>query len=95
MIELDGMETINTGLKNTRIHGEEDMSVDIPPEPPVSRTLEAKRKALSQFVGFIFADFILVMSLHIPLGAFDWSSDHRDTEPPRGHRFGAPGLYPR
>jgi hypothetical protein len=52
LIELDGMETINTGLKNTRIHGEGDMNVDLSPEPPVSRTLEAKRKALSQFVCF-------------------------------------------
>lgn len=89
------METINTGLKNTRIHSEEDMSVDIQPEPPVSRTLEAKRKALSQFVSFIFVDFILAVSSPVPLGAFDWSSDHRDAEPSRGHRFGAPGLYPR
>ncbi|KAF9469008.1 hypothetical protein BDZ94DRAFT_1152700 [Collybia nuda] len=53
LIELDGMETINTGLKNTKIYGEGDMNVDVPPEPPVSRTLEAKRKALSQFVRFI------------------------------------------
>ncbi|KDR83592.1 hypothetical protein GALMADRAFT_235857 [Galerina marginata CBS 339.88] len=49
LIELDGMETINTGLRRTTIRGEGDMSVDVPPEPPTSRTLEAKRKALSQF----------------------------------------------
>ncbi|TFK43396.1 hypothetical protein BDQ12DRAFT_674911 [Crucibulum laeve] len=49
LIELDGMETINTGLKKTKIIGEGDMVVDPPPEPPVSRTLEAKRKALARF----------------------------------------------
>jgi hypothetical protein len=50
LVELDGMETIQTGLKNTRIRGEDDMIVDTPPEPPTSRTIEAKRKALSRFV---------------------------------------------
>lgn len=50
LIELDGMETINTGLKNTRLNGEVDMSVDLPLETPSSRTLDAKRKALSMFV---------------------------------------------
>lgn len=50
LVELDGMETINTGLRRTTIRGEGDMSVDGPSEPPTSRTLEAKRKALSQFV---------------------------------------------
>lgn len=50
LIEVDGMETINTGLRKTAIRGEGDMSIDVPPEPPTSRTLEAKRKALSQFV---------------------------------------------
>jgi len=49
LIELDGMETINSGLRRTVIRGEGDMLVDIPPGPPTSRTLEAKRKALSQF----------------------------------------------
>ena len=49
LIELDGMETINTGLKRTVIRGENDMNIDVPPEP-TSRTLEAKRKALSRFV---------------------------------------------
>jgi len=49
LVELDGMETINTGLKRTVIRGENDMNVDVPREPPTSRTLEAKRKALSRF----------------------------------------------
>lgn len=52
LIELDGMESINTGLRRTTIKGEGDMLVDVPPEPPTSRTLEAKRKALSQFVRY-------------------------------------------
>lgn len=50
LIELHGMETINTGLKRTNLKGEGDMQIDQPLEPPTSRTLEAKRKALSQFV---------------------------------------------
>ncbi|KIK08358.1 hypothetical protein K443DRAFT_672384 [Laccaria amethystina LaAM-08-1] len=49
LIELEGMESINTGLKRTTIRGEGDMLIDAPPEPPTSRTIEAKRKALSQF----------------------------------------------
>lgn len=52
LVELDGMETINTGLKRTVIRGENDMNVDVPREPPTSRTLEAKRKALSRFVEY-------------------------------------------
>jgi len=52
LIELDGMESINTGLRRTAIKGENDMNVDVAPEPPTSRTLEAKRKALSKFVEF-------------------------------------------
>jgi hypothetical protein len=50
LIELDGMENISTGLQNTKLNGEEDMNVDLPPKPPSSRTLDAKRKALSMFV---------------------------------------------
>ena len=52
LVELDGVEAINTGLKRTVIKGEDDMNIDIPREPPTSRTLEAKRKALSRFVEF-------------------------------------------
>jgi hypothetical protein len=49
LVELDGMETINTGLKHTKITDDEDMTIDQPQEPPISRTIEAKRKALSRF----------------------------------------------
>ena len=50
LVELEGMERINAALKNARIKGEGDMSIDSPPEPPQSRTIEAKRKALFRFV---------------------------------------------
>lgn len=50
LIELDGMETINTGLRRTMLRGEGDMAVDPPPEPTTSRAIEAKKKALAQFV---------------------------------------------
>lgn len=50
LVELLGVDAINTGLKNTTIKGEDDMSVDPSPEPYTSPTLEAKRKALSRFV---------------------------------------------
>lgn len=59
LIELDGVETINTGLKRTVIKGEDDMNIDVPVEPPTSRTLEAKRKALSRFVEFFDRNFQL------------------------------------
>jgi len=49
LIELEGVESIRTKLRNTQIKGEDDMSVDIPPEPPSSRIIEAKRKALAQY----------------------------------------------
>ncbi|KAJ7667872.1 hypothetical protein DFH06DRAFT_1267962 [Mycena polygramma] len=49
LVELVGMDAINTGLKNTAIKGEDDMNVDPPPEPYTSPILEAKRKALSRF----------------------------------------------
>ncbi|KAG5648688.1 hypothetical protein DXG03_000034 [Asterophora parasitica] len=49
LIELEGMETINVALKKTRLKNEGDMNVNAPSEPPVSRTIEAKRKALHKF----------------------------------------------
>ncbi|KAJ7699953.1 hypothetical protein B0H17DRAFT_1158002 [Mycena rosella] len=49
LVDLVGVDTINTGLKNTAIKGEDDMNVDPPPEPHTSPTLEAKRKALSRY----------------------------------------------
>ncbi|KAL0949686.1 hypothetical protein HGRIS_009723 [Hohenbuehelia grisea] len=49
LVELQGVESINTGLKRTHIRGENDMSIDGPSEPISSRTIEAKRKALSRY----------------------------------------------
>ncbi|KAG6840457.1 hypothetical protein C0991_006593 [Blastosporella zonata] len=49
LVELEGVESINSAFKKTNIKGEGDMMVDPPPEPPKSRTIEAKRKALSRF----------------------------------------------
>jgi len=49
LIELLGVESINTGLRKTTLRGEGDMIVDPPLEPPTSRAIEAKRKALAQF----------------------------------------------
>ncbi|KAJ7047494.1 hypothetical protein C8F04DRAFT_934192, partial [Mycena alexandri] len=49
LVELVGMDAINTGLKNTAIKGEDDMDVEPPPEPYTNPILEAKRKALSRF----------------------------------------------
>ncbi|KAF8076259.1 hypothetical protein FPV67DRAFT_1664544 [Lyophyllum atratum] len=49
LIELEGMDTINSALKNAKIKGEGDMNVDSALEPPVSRTIEAKRRALHKF----------------------------------------------
>jgi len=50
LIELRGMETINTSLRKATLREDSDMAIDVPTEPPTSRTLEAKRKALAQFV---------------------------------------------
>lgn len=49
LLEVDGMETINTALRKTKIKGEGDMEVDEAPEPATSSTIEAKKKALSQY----------------------------------------------
>lgn len=57
LVELVGMDAINTGLKNTAIKGEDDMDVEPPPEPYTNPILEAKRKALSRFVRLYFIDF--------------------------------------
>ena len=50
LLEVDGMEKINSALKKTKIKGEGDMEVDETPEPVTSRTIEAKKRALAQYV---------------------------------------------
>ncbi|KAF8665823.1 hypothetical protein AX16_000266 [Volvariella volvacea WC 439] len=49
LLDLEGVDTINRGLKNTRITGDDDMNIDSTPDPPISRTREAKARALAQF----------------------------------------------
>jgi hypothetical protein len=51
LLDLEGIDSIQTGLRNTKLSGEDDMNVDLPLEPPASRTLLAKQKALLQYVG--------------------------------------------
>jgi hypothetical protein len=61
LVELEGVDAIQRGLKNTRLVGEDDMNVDTPPEPPASRMIEAKRNALAKFVLIIPCLSVLVI----------------------------------
>ncbi|EEB96314.1 hypothetical protein MPER_04572, partial [Moniliophthora perniciosa FA553] len=45
-LEMHGMDVINAGMMNTRI-GEDSASAA--PEPPMSRAIDAKRRALARF----------------------------------------------
>jgi len=54
LLELEGMENIQTRLKNTKISGEDDMNID-EPEHPISRAIDAKRRVLSKYVCLIFS----------------------------------------
>jgi hypothetical protein len=58
LLELEGMENIQTRLKNTKIGGEHDMNVD-EPEHPISRAIDAKRRVLSKYVRLILSQLIL------------------------------------
>ncbi|PFH52852.1 hypothetical protein AMATHDRAFT_73975 [Amanita thiersii Skay4041] len=53
LLELEGVESIRTRLRTTQIKGEDEMNVDIQPETPPSRTIEAKRKALALYASNI------------------------------------------
>lgn len=48
LLDLDGVEKLNTSLRRTRIKGEGDTAPE-PAEPKISRTMEAKRRALAQY----------------------------------------------
>ncbi|KAF8258838.1 hypothetical protein EI94DRAFT_1774080 [Lactarius quietus] len=48
LLELEGMQDIQVGLKLARISEDEQMRVDVPPEQP--RPIEAKLRALDKFV---------------------------------------------
>ena len=50
LVSLEGVEAIGMGLRRTTLLGDGDMQVDQSPEPTSSRMLEAKRKALGNFV---------------------------------------------
>lgn len=45
-----GIDDLSGTLKKTKLKGEGDMEVDDQPEPVTSRTIEAKKKALAQYV---------------------------------------------
>ena len=49
LLDVEGLESISFGLKRTKIKGDNDMEVD-EPEPVTSRTIEAKKRALAQYV---------------------------------------------
>ncbi len=48
LAELEGVDKINTGMRNARIKGEDEMDVEMAPEPPVSRIIETKRRVLAR-----------------------------------------------
>ncbi|KAH6915309.1 hypothetical protein BKA70DRAFT_1420245 [Coprinopsis sp. MPI-PUGE-AT-0042] len=48
LLDLDGVEKLNTSLRRTRIKAEGDTAPE-PAEPKISRTMEAKRRALAQY----------------------------------------------
>ena len=49
LLELEGMENIQTRLRNTRLGEDEEMKVD-EPEQPMSRAINAKQRVLSKYV---------------------------------------------
>ncbi|PBK69890.1 hypothetical protein ARMSODRAFT_1004030 [Armillaria solidipes] len=51
LAELEGVDKINTGMRNARIKGEDEMDVEMTPEPPVSRIIETKRRVLARRYG--------------------------------------------
>lgn len=54
------------------------MNIDVPSEPPVSRTIEAKRKALAQFVRHLFVDgYLLMEELMSIIGSRSCSCDRK------------------
>jgi len=53
LLELEGMENIQTRLRKTRISGDDDMNID-EPEHPISRAIDVKRRVLSKYVSILF-----------------------------------------
>lgn len=50
LLEIEGMENLQTKLRNTRISADEDMNVDAPERHPISNPIDAKRRVLSKYV---------------------------------------------
>jgi len=49
LVEVHGMEVINTGLRNTRIVDDDEEDVEMKSEPPMSKAIDAKQRALAKF----------------------------------------------
>lgn len=83
LVEVHGMEVINTGLKNTRITGDDDSEsmigiddVEMKPEPahPMKNAIDAKKRAIARFVSF-FCSSLSILYLALPrIKYFNW--DH-------------------
>lgn len=74
LVEVHGMEVINTGLKNTRITGDDDSEsmigiddVEMKPEPahPMKNAIDAKKRAIARFVSF-FCSSLSILYLALP-----------------------------
>lgn len=50
LLELEGIENIQTKLRNTRISADEEMNIDGPEPHPISKAIDAKRRVLSKYV---------------------------------------------
>lgn len=53
LVEVHGMEVINTGLRNTRIVDDDEEDVEMKSEPPMSKAIDAKQRALAKFVSWM------------------------------------------
>ncbi|KAI0049655.1 hypothetical protein FA95DRAFT_1556752 [Auriscalpium vulgare] len=92
LVELEGMDEIQSSLKSTRINGDDDMSVDQIPEPPTSRTIEAKRKALSRATGNgQTGGFTLQEAIRIEQEAHALDMERRQRLLEKRQRSGLPG----
>lgn len=49
LLEIEGMENLQTKLRNTRISADEDMNVDALDPHPISNAIDAKRRVLSKY----------------------------------------------
>ncbi|THV08682.1 hypothetical protein K435DRAFT_772112 [Dendrothele bispora CBS 962.96] len=95
LVEIRGMEAINTGLKNTRLTGENDIRLDPKPEPP--RALTAKQRALANFDASVGTTAIGSLSLQEAIEieqrahAQDLARQQRIEEKRRQYGYPTPG----